>query len=43
MAHKPGTNDGWHGVISKDGPFTPVAGRYHLYIGLSLLLTKKFD
>ncbi|KAH8807169.1 putative cell wall organization protein/glutathione transferase [Xylogone sp. PMI_703] len=32
--HKAGTDDGWHGVISQDGPFPPVAGRYHLYIGL---------
>ena len=31
--HKAGTNDGWHGVISPDGPFPPVPGRYHLYIG----------
>lgn len=34
MAHRLGTNDGWHGVISNKGPFPPVAGRYHLYIGL---------
>ncbi|RQM08251.1 hypothetical protein DH86_00001446 [Scytalidium sp. 3C] len=32
--HKAGTNDGWHGVISEEGPFPPAANRYHLYIGL---------
>ncbi|KAL4890315.1 putative cell wall organization protein/glutathione transferase [Aspergillus ambiguus] len=32
--HQAGTNDGWHGVITEEGPFRPVAGRYHLYIGL---------
>lgn len=32
--HKAGTNDGWHGVISEEGPFPPAANRYHLYIGM---------
>lgn len=29
-----GTNDSWHGKITKDGPFKPEANRYHLYVGL---------
>ncbi|KAK8032070.1 glutathione S-transferase [Apiospora arundinis] len=29
-----GPDDGWHGVVSDDGPFHPEPGRYHLYIGL---------
>ncbi|KAK8110241.1 glutathione S-transferase [Apiospora kogelbergensis] len=29
-----GPEDGWHGVVSPDGPFQPEPGRYHLYIGL---------
>ncbi|KAF9640903.1 Glutathione S-transferase [Lasiodiplodia theobromae] len=32
--HKPGTDDGWHGVIAPDSQFPPEKGRYHLYIGL---------
>ncbi|KAI9735455.1 MAG: hypothetical protein M1818_006461 [Claussenomyces sp. TS43310] len=33
-SHRAGTADSWHGAVSPDGPFTPKAGRYHLYIGL---------
>ncbi|KAF2104209.1 hypothetical protein NA57DRAFT_62857 [Rhizodiscina lignyota] len=33
-SHKAGTDDGWHGVISENGPFPPEPDRYHLYIGL---------
>lgn len=32
--HKPGTDDGWHGVIAPDSQFPPEKGRYHLYIGM---------
>ncbi|KAJ9645717.1 hypothetical protein H2201_003701 [Coniosporium apollinis] len=32
--HKPGTDDGWHGVIKPGTDFPPEKGRYHLYIGL---------
>jgi putative glutathione S-transferase len=32
--HLSGSATSWHGKISKDGPFAPEAGRYHLYIGL---------
>lgn len=32
--HKPGTDDGWHGVIKEGGQFPPELDRYHLYIGL---------
>ncbi|KAL9610741.1 MAG: hypothetical protein Q9167_004560 [Letrouitia subvulpina] len=32
--HKPGTDDGWHGVIAQGGQFKPEKDRYHLYIGL---------
>lgn len=31
--HKPGTDDGWHGVIKEGGQFPPEPNRYHLYIG----------
>ena len=31
--HKPGTDDGWHGVIELGGRFPPEKDRYHLYIG----------
>ena len=31
--HKPGTDDGWHGVIAAAGQFSPDKDRYHLYIG----------
>ena len=31
--HKPGTDDGWHGVIGPGGQFPPEKDRYHLYIG----------
>lgn len=31
--HKPGTDDGWHGVIAPGEQFTPDKDRYHLYIG----------
>lgn len=31
--HKPGTDDGWHGVIAPGGQFEPEEDRYHLYIG----------
>jgi hypothetical protein len=37
--HQKGTADGWHGVISKDGPFPPEKGRYLLYIGLELSIS----
>ncbi|KAK9414012.1 putative Glutathione S-transferase [Seiridium unicorne] len=29
-----GPEDSWHGVVHPGSHFTPVAGRYHLYIGL---------
>lgn len=29
-----GPDDSFHGKISKDGPFQPEKGRYHLYVGL---------
>ncbi|KAI4212591.1 MAG: hypothetical protein LQ351_004663 [Letrouitia transgressa] len=32
--HKPGTDDGWHGVIAQGGQFEPEKDRYQLYIGL---------
>ena len=32
--HLAGTAQSWHGKITPDGPFTPDADRYHLYIGL---------
>lgn len=34
--HKYGTDDGWHGVIEEGSQFPPEAGRYHLYIGMSI-------
>lgn len=37
--HKYGTDDGWHGVIKDGGEFPPEKDRYHLYIGMIVLLT----
>ncbi|EAW12060.1 putative cell wall organization protein/glutathione transferase (Gto3) [Aspergillus clavatus NRRL 1] len=43
MIHQVGTSDGWHGIIAHEGPFTPVAGRYHLYIGLFCPFSHRVD